>query len=76
MDSLAEESQKSDHQAGGTQYGASEISEASPFRQSQARRKAPGLSCTVSNFEVWPGRLPVAVGFSAGFARASLALMA
>src|SRR5215831_14748571 len=32
MDSLAAESQKSDHQAGGTQYGASEMSEASSFR--------------------------------------------
>jgi hypothetical protein len=76
MDSLAEESQKSDIQAGGTQYGASEMSEARCFQTFQARRKAPGRSCTVSNFEVWPGRLPVAVGFSAGFARASLALMA
>src|SRR5215831_12430005 len=36
MDSLAAESQKSDHQAGGTQYGASEMSEASSFRVSGA----------------------------------------
>src|SRR5262245_36965376 len=36
MDSLAAESQKSDHQAGGSQYGASEMSEASSFRVSGA----------------------------------------
>src|SRR5262249_11535043 len=72
---LSEESQKSDIQAGGTQYGASGMKEATSFRV-QARRNAPGRSCRISNFEVWPGRLPVAVGLSAGFASASLALIA
>src|SRR5204863_9936862 len=42
----------------------------------QARRKAPGRSCNISNFEGCPGLLPVAVGFDAGFANASLALIA
>lgn len=36
----------------------------------------PGRSCNNSNFEVWPGRFPVAVGFGDGLASASLVLIA
>ena len=37
---------------------------------------APGRSCNNSNFEVWPGRFPVAVGFGDGLASASFVLIA
>jgi hypothetical protein len=54
-------------------FGSSSLKEIAGV---QARFKAPGLSFTESRLEVWPLCFPVALGFGAGLAKASFALIA